>query len=183
MAEPFTITEHTNLALATIMARKGVDPAAIEAALADTQLIPTGPGTWLAVSYCDPPPYPGEGRGPVPTPDLDPGLRRDTLKDLASVSDQSGGYIVYRFSGPAARTLLQRGAFIDLHPSVFGPGSSAVTVIAHIGVILWQADDDTSFDVALFRSFAGSFRHWVEASANAHDRHPDESRDPWDPQV
>ena len=137
----FSMTERTGLSLATVMARKGADHAAIMAA-ACVPLVATGPGTWLALG--------------------DVGNR---LARLASVSDQSGGYLIYRLAGPDARALLQKGTFIDLHPGAFGPGSSAVTVIAHIGVILWQVDAAPTYEIALFRSFAGSFRHWVEAAA------------------
>jgi sarcosine oxidase subunit gamma len=86
---------------------------------------------------------------------------------LASVSDQSSGYAVLRVTGPTARHLLSRGAFIDFHPSVFGPGSAAVTTIAHIGVVLWQLDDAPTYDVALFRSYAESFWHWIETTCAA----------------
>jgi sarcosine oxidase subunit gamma len=140
----FTMIERTGLALATVMARKGADHAAILTA-ADCAMIPTGPGTWLA-----------EG---------DAELLAVRLVGLAHVSDQSGGYIVHRFAGPAARALLQKGVAIDLDPSAFGPGSAAVTGIAHIGVIIWQVDDAPTYDLALFRSFAGSFHHWVAAAA------------------
>lgn len=142
MAEPFTVTERTGLALATVMARKAADHAAITAA-AGCPMIPTGPGTWLAQGDAD--------------------ALGERLAGLAWVSDQSGGYVVLRFTGPAARTLLQKGVAIDLDPSAFGAGSAAVTVIAHIGVILWRADD--AYDVAIFRSLAGSFRHWIDAAA------------------
>lgn len=140
----FTMIERSGLALATVMARKGADHAAIQAA-AGGKMIPTGPGTWLA-----------EG---------DAELLAVRLAGLAYVSDQSGGYIVHRVAGPATRALLQKGVAIDLDPTAFGPGSAAVTVIAHIGVILWQVDDAPTYDLALFRSFAGSFQHWVSAAA------------------
>jgi sarcosine oxidase subunit gamma len=83
------------------------------------------------------------------------------------VSDQSSGYVVYRLAGPAARTLLQRGAAIDLHPAAFPPRAAAVTMIAHLGVILWLADEAPTFEVAVFRSFAGSFQHWLETAGQA----------------
>jgi sarcosine oxidase subunit gamma len=86
---------------------------------------------------------------------------------MASVSDQSGGYVILRISGPAARTLLQRGAPVDLHPSAFGPGSVAATVIAHIGVIIRQLDATPAYEIALFRSYAASFGHWLDAAVAA----------------
>lgn len=153
--------------LATIMARKSVGAAEIGRVLEveapgrpqlcrgaeGLALIGTGAGTWLA--YAD---------------DVAP-FWADSLSDrlagLASVSDQSDGYRVARLTGDGARTLLQRGAAIDFHPEVFGPGSAATTVIAHIGAIIWQIDTQPTYDVAVFRSFADSFRHWLDLTAAA----------------
>jgi sarcosine oxidase subunit gamma len=148
------------------MSRKDVNPAAIGKILGlappeasmyvkgeQLALIGTGPGTWLALSD-------------APEPDWPAQLAQE-LTELASISDQSGSYVVYRVAGENARALLQRGAFIDLHPDVFHPGSAATTVIAHIGVILWQIDNEPTFEVATFRSFAFSFRLWLEATAAA----------------
>jgi sarcosine oxidase subunit gamma len=163
VADTLIITRREGLGLATIMARKGASAASIGAAIGTTppdgpacasgdglSLIVTGPGTWLGLTE-------------QPGPDWAPRLA-DNLTGLASVSDQSGAYAVLRLAGMGARTLLQRGAAIDLHPDVFRPGSAATTVIAHIGVILWQIDMAPSFEVALFRSYAASFRHWMDAT-------------------
>src|SRR5258708_26399250 len=91
----------------------------------------------------------------------------DKLGGLSSCSDQSGSYVLLRVGGEDARRVLQRGAFIDLHPSVFRRGSGATTVIAHIGVIFWQLDDAPIFEVATFRSYAFSFRKWLPATPAA----------------
>jgi sarcosine oxidase subunit gamma len=165
VAEALEITERKGLALATVMARKGVDAAALAARLGLTPptgpraarnermtLVGVGPGVWLAV---------GEDGQAGWVERLG-----ETLAGLASVSDQSAGYGVLRISGPGARALLQAGAFVDLDPAVFLRGSAATTVIAHIGVTLWAVDDAPSFDVALFRSFAGSFRDWIAAHSS-----------------
>ncbi len=72
-----------------------------------------------------------------------------------------------RLSGPDARPLLQRGVSIDLHPASFARGSIAVTAIAHIDVVIRQIDNRPTFDIAIFRSFAGSFRHWLDSAAAA----------------
>jgi len=166
VADPVTITERRGLGLATLMARPGIAPAAIGAAigldpptgpgrtaLGDLALVGTGPGTWLAVTDAPEPAWPI--------------ALEDQLAGLGVLSDQSGAYAVFRIAGPGARTLLQRGAFIDLDPRVFGPGSAATTVIAHIGAILWQLDELPSFEVAVFRSYAASFRHWIDLTAAA----------------
>lgn len=163
MADPVVVEQRSGFALATVMARKGVAAVAIGAALgvelrdgpccsmgAGLVLLGTGPGSWLA--YADTAPA-----------DWAAGLR-ERLGPLASVSDQSGGYAIFRLSGPGARTVLQRGAAIDFHPAAFAAGAVATTVIAHIGVVIRQVDDAPTYDVALFRSFAGSFRHWLDTA-------------------
>jgi methylglutamate dehydrogenase subunit D len=157
------IVERQDTRLATIMARKGVTAEAVGAALGlfapdrpaiaingDFGLIGTGPGMWLAMG--------ASPSGQWMT------MLRGTLGELASISDQSAAYLVFRMRGALARELLQRGAHVDLHPSMFGPGAAATTVIAHIGVILWQLDDSPTFEVAIFRSFADSFRAWIAAA-------------------
>ena len=65
-------------------------------------------------------------------------------------------------SGPRARDVLQKGVLIDLHPGAFKTGDVAVTPIAHIGTHLWQVDDTPAYEIAVFRSFADAFRHWLE---------------------
>jgi sarcosine oxidase subunit gamma len=152
-------------ALATIMARDG-GQGAIAAALgvdlpqgpcrctADRiGIIGTGPAVWLAME---------EGGDPLWASRL-----ADRLSGCASVADQSSGYAVLRLRGVAACELLQRGAFIDLDPGMFGPGSAAVTTIAHMGVVLWQDDAASVFDIAMFRSHAHSFWNWMAATAAA----------------
>jgi sarcosine oxidase subunit gamma len=152
--------------LASIMARKGVTARCIGVALdvdvvispairtkGGVSLIGTGEGTWLA--YAD-------RVSPFWVDEL-----RQRLSGLASVADQSSGYVIQRLSGPGARLLLQRGMPVDLHPDVFGPGSAATTVISHIGAIVWQLDDQPTYDVATFRSFSDSFRHWLDQATAA----------------
>jgi len=164
VAEPVSIGERRGVALATVMARKGVTAEALGERLGvyppvtpqavrgeSLTLIATGPGVWLAVADTD-------------QDDWAEALE-SALRGIASVSEQTAGYTVLRMTGPGAGALLQKGAFIDLDPAVFAVGAAAVTVIAHIGVILWKVDEAPSFDVAVFRSLAGSFRAWVTASA------------------
>lgn len=145
------VREVQPVGMATVIARKGREgdlAAALGAAAGPgfavrdgLELIGTGPGVWLAI---------GETAGLA-----------ERLAGVASVADQSGGYALLELSGAGARELLQRGAFIDLHPGVFAAGASAVTMIAHMGAILWCIEDER-FGVAVFRSFAGSFRAWME---------------------
>ncbi len=58
-----------------------------------------------------------------------------------------------------------KGVAIDLHRDAFGMADVAVTAIAHIGTILWMVDEQPRYRVAVFRSYAGSFWHWLSTSA------------------
>ena len=162
MAEPLSSVEATGVGLAVIMARKGADglEARLGMALPDgpgwtgnaaLTLIGTGPGTWLA-------------RCEHPAPDWGEALA-DRLAGLASVSDVSAAYRLFRIAGAGAATVLQRGAFVDFAEG-FGPGSAAVTVIAHIGVIVRQIDAAPTYELAVSRSYAESFRHWLNVACD-----------------
>ncbi|MEI9963328.1 MAG: sarcosine oxidase subunit gamma family protein [Caulobacteraceae bacterium] len=85
------------------------------------------------------------------------------LAGLAAVCDQGDAYAVFAVTGPAARRVLAKGVPVDIDPAVFGLDSSAATLVAHMGVNLWRADD--GFRIAVFRSYAESFRHWLEGAA------------------
>jgi sarcosine oxidase subunit gamma len=166
VAEAIELETVSGFGLATVMARKGAGAVEVARALGvepvegprwtgDTALalIGTGPGAWLALS--------------ADQPETHAERLRAALGPLASVADQSGGYAILRLSGPGARTVLQRGAPIDLHPSAFGPGSTAVTVVAHIGVVLRQIDEAPTYEVAVFRSYAAAFQRWLDAAVAA----------------
>ena len=112
-------------------------------------LVWAGPHQWLCMSE---------------KPDLVPRLAAG-LAGLAAVSDQSDARTVLRVSGPRSRDVLAKGCPIDLHPRAFAPGDAALTVIAHIGVHIWQFDAAPTYDVAVFRSMAASFWSWFEVAA------------------
>lgn len=112
-------------------------------------LVWSAPGQWLAVT-----PSPRDLR------DLP-----EALRGVAAVTDQSDSRALVRISGPQARAMLAKGVAVDLHPRAFEPGQVAVTSIAHIGVQLWQRDAEPTYEIAVARSFAGSFWHWLEHAA------------------
>ena len=164
------VRERADLSLATVLVRKGQggalaskvkDSLSLElpttparVASGDLAFVATGRGAWLAVRE-------GGGYG------LAPELAR-TLDGLASVSDQTDGFAVLRLAGRNVRDVLAKGAHIDLHSDVFQVGAAAVTDASHIGITLWRLPDeggDPVFEVGLFRSYAGSFWSWLEASA------------------
>jgi heterotetrameric sarcosine oxidase gamma subunit len=162
--------ERVGLGMATVILRRGKSSALLQQVkrrfgieLVDapirqrsdgTSFIGTGTGKWLAVFE-------------QPSANFMESLQLE-LEGLASVVDQSHAFGVLRLSGSALLTALEKGVQIDLSPDAFPPGSAAVTNIAHIGVILWKVDDAPTFDIAVTRSVAGSFCHWLEASAAIH---------------
>jgi heterotetrameric sarcosine oxidase gamma subunit len=163
------IALRSDLALATVMARKG-GAAVLARRVGDTYgfeppdsprcvgagslaLAWAGPGQWLAMAA-------GED-GTAFAARL-----RAELADVASISDQSDGRSVIRVGGPRIRDALAKGVPVDLHPRAFAAGDVALTSVAHIGVHLWQVDDGPTYEFAVFRSFAAAFWQWlVEASA------------------
>lgn len=158
--------ERDGLGLASIEARKDALPAlhaAVETAYGamlpegpslargrEVNFIGTGPGQWLAVSE------------PMANERLAEDLQ-STLKEFASISDQSSGRAVLRLEGPKVRDCLAKGLAIDLDPRVFLDGSAATSAISHMGALLWRQGE--AYNISVFRSFAGSFWHWLEASA------------------
>jgi sarcosine oxidase subunit gamma len=161
------VCEHNDLALATVMTRRGAETALASkvretfsldlpmtpqrAASANIAFIWAGPGQWLA------------------TADGETGHRfearlRAALVGLASVSNQSDGRAVLRITGPRARDTFAKGLPIDLDPAVMQPGAAIVSAIAHIGVHLWQLDASPTYECAVARSYTLSFWHWLEAS-------------------
>ena len=175
-----TISEHTGLALASVMARRNkttslaarvkerfaidLPMTARRAADSPIQFIWAGPGRWLAAA-------PNQKAATFES-DL-----RDALVGLASVTGQSDGRSIIRVSGPKAREALAKGVPLDLDPRAFGPNDTAMTVVAHINVHFWQCDAAPTYDFAIFRSFAGSFCEWLldasaEFGAKVHDTLP-----------
>lgn len=157
-----TIREESSLGLATVFSRNEAFAARIVSAYGveydagfvtngTVAFIGTGPGKWLALRRS----------GAIGWRDA----LQLALGDTASVIDQSDGLGVLRITGPRVRQAFEKGFPIDFHPDVFRPGSAAVTIVAHIGVTVWQLDEAPTFELAVFRSLAGSFMHWLSQSA------------------
>jgi methylglutamate dehydrogenase subunit C len=95
-------------------------------------------------------------------------FREAVTSARAALIDQTGGYVIWRLSGPEARSVLTRICRIDLHDSVFGPGHVARTIMAQIPAILQQVDDSPTFRLivpsTLSRSFSESIEHAAKAS-------------------
>ncbi len=111
-----------------------------------------GPGRWLARR-------PGEN-GTT----FEETLRAE-LSAVASVINQTDGRCVFQIGGPRVREALAKGFPIDLDARVFGPGDTALTVVGHVNVHLWQIDRAPTYEIAVARSFAASFCEWLFAAA------------------
>ncbi len=70
----------------------------------------------------------------------------------AAVADLSDSRCILRLWGPRLRDVFAKGLPIDLHPSRFGPGDAAASVIVLITVLLWQLDERPCFEIAVPRS-------------------------------
>ena len=83
--------------------------------------------------------------------------------ETAVAVDQSHGWGVLRVAGPRARESLARLFPVDLHERVFTPHDIAVTIVGQIDALVWRienSEDSTpTFEVAVPRSYAGSFWH------------------------
>jgi len=162
--------ERAGLAIATVLMRRG-KVRELSAAVENNFNIPlpvgpkwtatngvaflgAGPGKWLAISET----HDGAFVRNLET----------RLQGRASVVEQSGAVGVLRLRGPALLDTLAKGVQIDLVPEAFPAGSVAVTSIDHIGATLWKVDDGPTIDIAVARSLAGSFQHWLEVSAAVH---------------
>ncbi len=170
-AAGITIRERSNVAVASIAARKGKAGALIAKIKARTGLeLPTAPrlvadghlgflwmapGQWLAMADAE--------DGPAFAADL-----AVDLAGLASVTDQSDGRTLIRVSGANVRDALAKGCMLDLHPSAFQVGDTAITPIALLTVQVTRLPDAASgatFELAVMRSFTRNLWHWLEASA------------------
>jgi heterotetrameric sarcosine oxidase gamma subunit len=161
--------ERTGFAAAAVIARRGRS-AELSAAVKDAfdielptgpqwrgkdgvTMLATGAGKWLALSR-------------APSDDFVKKLA--TALRGASVVDQTDGIGIIRLSGHALFATLEKGVQLDIDPETFVAGCAAVTNVAHIGATIWKVDDAPTFDVAVARSLAGSFQHWLETSAGAY---------------
>lgn len=85
--------------------------------------------------------------------------------DAGSVVDQTHGKTVLNLAGEAAPLALRKGCRLDLDPSAFPAGATAVTQIAHVGCILHRREGDAGFDLTVSSSYAVPFFEWLCASA------------------
>ena len=128
--------------------------------------LPTAPNTWVPA---------GTGRavwlGPdewllsstTETPEeLEGRVRAAVLPLGGTAADVSAQRIGLRLTGSRVRDVLAKGCSIDLHPRVFGRGSSAQTTLGQAGVVLLALSDAGDDHLVLVRSsFAGYLADWL----------------------
>ena len=109
-----------------------------------------GPDEWLLTSATDAPEK------------LEARVRAAVAPLGGSATDVSAQRIALRLRGTRVRDVLVKGCSIDLHPRVFGRGSSAQSTIGLAGVVLLALSDGGDDYVVLVRSsFAGYLADWL----------------------
>ncbi len=109
-----------------------------------------GPDEWLVVAP--------EGRQET----LEKALRQAIGTEPGAVVDLSAHRTTVELTGPLAREVLAKGCSIDLHPTVFTPGSCAQVFLAQAPVQLLAREGDTPAYWLLVRaSFATYVADWL----------------------
>lgn len=80
---------------------------------------------------------------------------------FSSLTDISGGNTVIDINGSAARDLLAKGSPIEFHPSVFGVGQCAQTLMAKTAVCVYQYSEAPGYRIIVRRSFADYLAAWL----------------------
>lgn len=99
-------------------------------------------------------------------PDLTGRLRRAVAGRQAAIVDLSASRTIIEIDGRKARTLLQKGCGLDLHPRVFGPGQCAQTVFAKLPVIIDQINGAPVYRLFVRRSAARWLAEWLIDAAD-----------------
>ncbi len=140
-----------------IKLRPPVAANAVAGKAADTHVFWLGPNEWLVVCR------PGGGERAAKA------LRTALAGLHAAVTEVGEARTCFRLSGKMARSVLAKGCALDLHPSVFGPGQCAQTLLARMGVVLHMTAEARggapSYDIIVLRSFASHLWAWLEDAA------------------
>jgi sarcosine oxidase subunit gamma len=108
-----------------------------------------GPDEWLVVSEL----------AALETQETD--LRAAVTPHGGAAVDVSGQRVSLTLRGRHVRDVLAKGCALDLHPSVFRPGSSAQTTLGLAGVVLLAGDDPDELTVLVRQSFANYLADWL----------------------
>jgi sarcosine oxidase subunit gamma len=108
-----------------------------------------GPDEWLVISELAAP----------ETQEAD--LRAAVTPSGGAAVDVSGQRVSLTLRGRHVRNVLAKGCALDLHRTVFRPGSSAQTTVGLAGVVLLACDDPGEFTVLVRQSFASYLTDWL----------------------
>ena len=76
--------------------------------------------------------------------------------------DVSGQRTTLRLRGSRGRDVLAKGCSLDLHPSAFGSGSAAQTMLGQAGVVLLAVDGSgADFRILVRTSFVRYLADWL----------------------
>ena len=121
----------------------------------DTTVIWFGPQEWLVTST--------QRGGEAPETELHAAV---AAAGGAAV-DVSAQRTTIRLRGAHARDVLAKGCSLDLHPSVFGPGVAAQTMLGLAGAVLIPLDDTgTDYRILVRSSFARHLAAWLVDAAH-----------------
>lgn len=160
-----TLTESRPCATALLSLRRGRGPDVTRAAATVGVALPDRP-RWveargLTVLWA------GPGQWLLRRPGTFAAIETDVAGWMpgATLIDQSHSRAVLTIGGPRVRDALAKGFEIDLHPRAFATGDVAMTVAAGVSAWFWQRDDRPTYEIAVPRSMAGSFGHWLEEAS------------------
>ena len=137
-----------------------------EAAAALGVTLPTAPNTWVPTDagravWLGPDEWLLTSTTEAPE-ELEARVRDAVLPLGGTAADVSAQRIGLRLTGARVRDVLATGCSIDLHPRVFGRGSSAQTTLGQAGVVLLALSDAGDEYLVLVRSsFAGYLADWL----------------------
>jgi len=94
-------------------------------------------------------------------PELLARITRALAGRQATVSDLSASRAAIEIAGRRARSLLEKGCGLDLHPRAFGPGQCAQTLFARLPVILDQVSAAPAYRLFVRRSAARWLCEWL----------------------
>jgi len=116
----------------------------------DATVIWLGPEEWLVTS---------ERRDGE---DIEAALREAMADHGGAAIDVSAQRTTLRLRGANARHVVAKGCSLDLHPTVFGPGAAAQTVLGQAGVVLIPlSNNGTDYRIIVRSSFARYLADWL----------------------
>ena len=121
---------------------------------ADTAAYWLGPGEWLVAV-------------PVGVKEEFEIRLRSAIDGAGAVVDVSAGYVRYNLGGPKAAETLMKACPYDFDRSSFRPGRCVQTVFAKTTALV-ACRQDSSFDLAIRRSYAGYFERWMADAASGY---------------